>query len=245
MSHDHLFLPRGYSENQPEPVDDAEGGDYWASPDELTTRDLRRYQDPVYVFAARTLSSDVEIVLDVGCGTGDNLARRLAPLVPRATGVDQSSAIAIATARYPDIGWIAGDLRTDGLWQQLIELGPQLVLCADVIEHVDDPVTLLGRLRTLVGDRGRLVLSTPDRERVESQPALGPPRNPHHIREWTRVEMAQLLEATGFEIRSARHVLPRRYPLTALELKMLTWRALHLLPVPGRRSCMVFDLVGA
>ncbi|MFI5047250.1 MAG: class I SAM-dependent methyltransferase [Acidimicrobiia bacterium] len=244
MSDDHLFLPRGYSENQPEPVDDA-AGNYWASPAELAARDVRRYQDPVYRFAARRLSSGDEVVLDVGCGTGDNMARRIASRVPRAIGVDQPSAVTIALARHPDVDWIAGDLRSDPLWQRLRDLRPDLVICADVIEHVDDPVTLLGRLRELVGTGGRLVLSTPDRERVENQPALGPPRNPHHIREWTHAEMTQLVEFVGFAIRSSRHVLPRRYPLTTLELKMVAWRAAHLRAVPGPRSCMVFELVAA
>ena len=101
---------------------------------------------------------------------------------------------------------------------------------------------LLDRLRSLLDRDATLVLSTPDRSRLEGQSALGPPKNPHHIREWTPPEMAELLTSRGFVIRSSRHVLPRKYSLTKLDTKILIWRALHLKAVPGRRSCMVFEL---
>jgi SAM-dependent methyltransferase len=237
-----LFLPRGYRENPPLPVD-VEGGGYWADPEETRVRNRRRYQDAVYRIAARRTRG--KVALDVGCGTGQNLVRRVAPVARRAVGVDQPSAIALARTTYPANEWIAADLASDAVWAELQTLTPDVVVCADVIEHVDDPRLLLGRLHRLVGTAGMLVLSTPDRDRTEEQPELGPPRNPRHVREWAFPEMRRLLEACGFDIRSTHHVLPRRYPPTGLEAKMLAWRALHLRPIPGRRSCMVFEATPA
>src|SRR5262249_49654669 len=124
-------------------------------------------------------------------------------------------------------------------------LEPDVVVCADVIEHVDDPVLFLERLRWLLRADTLLVLSTPDRERLEDQPTLGPPRNPHHIREWAEPELRRLVESVRLHVRSTRHVLPRRYPLTWLETKMAVWRALHGRAVPGRRSCMVLEVARA
>jgi SAM-dependent methyltransferase len=238
---DDLFLPRGYSENLAEPVDDEDAPGYWGNPRELATRRARRYQDRVYRYADQIAATGAT-VLDVGCGIGENLARHLATDGRRAVGVDQPSAIAIAAAEQPQCEWIAGDLRSTALWERLHAIGPDVVICADVIEHVDDPVLLLERLRWLLRADARLVLSTPDRARLEDQPALGPPRNPHHIREWAEPEMHALVESVGLTVRSTRHVFPRHYPKTWLETKMVLWRALHGRAVPGHRSCMVFEL---
>jgi trans-aconitate methyltransferase len=237
-----LYLPPGYRENPPLATD-TEGGAYWADPEETEVRNRRRYQDAVYRIAARRARH--KRVLDVGCGTGQNLVRRVGRVTVGTVGVDQPSAIEMARRAYPDREWIAGDLGADEIWERLRALAPDVVICADVIEHVPDPRELLDRLRGLLDPSGTLVLSTPDRARTEDQAALGPPRNPRHVREWTRPEMQRLLESTGFAIRSSRHVLPRRYPPTVVEAKILVWRALHLRPIPGRRSCMVFELSGA
>ena len=237
-----LFLPSGYAENPPETVAGEPGSGFWGEPAEVAHRRSLRHQDAVYRLATRAILPSAHLVLDVGCGTGDQTARHLRGAAPRTVGVDQPSAIDLARASHPDVEWIAADLRDDATWQTLNALDPDVTVCADVIEHVDDPITLLARLRTLIGDRGRLVLSTPDRSRVEGQPALGPPRNPHHVREWTFDEMTLLVGANGLAVRAARHVLPRRFGATATDAKIIAWRALHLRAVPARRHTMVFEL---
>lgn len=237
-----LCLPAGYAENPPEAIDVEEGAQYWSDDAERRVRALRRYQDAVYRVAARRRLPPESVVLDIGCGNGHNVVRNFSGRGVRIVGVDQESAIRETRREFPDQEWIAGDLRSDALWDQLGALRPALSICADVIEHVDDPIVLLDRLHRLLGPAGRLVLSTPDRDRVEDQPPLGPPRNPHHVREWAFSEMTRLVESRGFAVRASRHVLPRRFQLTLLDAKIVTWRALHLRAVPARRSCMVFEL---
>lgn len=242
MSRRDLYLPPGYVENQPENLgDDAHAG-YWGNTAENRLRRARRYQDAVYHFAARIPLPPMAVVLDVGCGTGANLARHFAGLPVHTIGVDQADAIAMARSEHPGREWIAADLSEESVWESLGARRPDLVLCVDVIEHVEDPRLLLSRLHRLVHPNGRLVLSTPDRDRLEDQPQLGPPRNPHHVREWAFAEMAALLASEGFTVRSARHMLPRRFGCNVLDAKIVLWRALHLRAVPARRSCMVFEL---
>src|SRR5262249_51931041 len=60
------------------------------------------------------------------------------------------------------------------------------------------PENLLGLISNAM-DRGAsvAVLSTPDRELSNKPGHMGPPLNPAHVREWTRAEFGQFLEANG------------------------------------------------
>ena len=118
--------------------------------------------------------------------------------------------------------------------------GARLVICADVIEHVDDPHRLLAFLRSMIGPTGHAVISTPDRGRLEKATALGPPPNRRHIREWNAEEFKLLLSSHGLEVVQARHLLPRSYSATVLDAKITLHRLLHGRAVPGRRSCMAY-----
>lgn len=74
-------------------------------------------------------------VLDVGCGTGDPIARYFIERGYRVTGVDFSEAmLAIARACYPDARWLCADMRRlalddtfDGLvgWHSFFHLTPE------------------------------------------------------------------------------------------------------------------------
>jgi 2-polyprenyl-3-methyl-5-hydroxy-6-metoxy-1,4-benzoquinol methylase len=147
--------------------------------------------------------------MDIGCGSGDELERQVVPAAERVIGVDQPSGISLAAARFDSVEWCAGDFAEPGLRDQLRENAPDLVLCADVIEHVEHPAALLDGLRGLLRDESVAVISTPDRARWRDARPLGPPLNPRHVRERSAEEMELLLESADLEIVERRHVLPR------------------------------------
>ena len=232
-----LYLPSDYRTNPPASAD-SDGTPYW---ERGLSHNDSRYQVPVYRLAARRANElTPRLVMDIGCGSGDKLNEFFGRATCRVIGVDQESAISLARSRFGSIDWLAGDLGSAEFWAELAGHQPDLVICADVIEHLVDPVGLLERLHALIGD-GRLILSTPDRARLDSDP-LGPPGNPRHIREWTADELSTLLEASGFEIVARHHLLPRRYSPTLAELRRLLGRARRGMPVPDRRSCQVHEL---
>lgn len=233
---DRFFLPWRYVENAPNSAD-RDGTPFWE--DGVEGNDVR-YQHAVYRWAARLARTAAPVVLDVGCGSGDKLANVVAPAAGTTIGVDQASGIRLATERFPDLRWITADLADDEAWDELVGLRPDLTICSDVVEHVEDPIELLQRLGRVAGDTGRVLVSTPDRARLESVPQSGPPRNPRHIREWNADEFRLLLEASGFEVLEERHFLPRRYSPTRTDLNRFVYRLLHLRPVPDRRSSMAF-----
>ena len=105
-----------------------------------------------------SLVGDGKRVLDVGCSSG-YLAR---PLVERGctvVGIERDP-MAAERAREVCEHVLEGDV-------ELLELpfAPgsfDVVLCGDLVEHLRDPHAFMARVRPLLADGGRLVLSTPN-----------------------------------------------------------------------------------
>jgi len=145
----------------------------------------------VYRYAAEIAAADpaVRTVLDWGCGTGWKLLELFGHL--DTLGADVDYRLPMLQARFPARRWAVCPVPIDA----------DLVLCVDVIEHLDDPLDLLRQFAA--GTWRHLVISTPERERVakhkcESRHAArrqlaGPPANRWHVREWTASEFARLI----------------------------------------------------
>lgn len=229
---DHLFLPWLYERN-PQASSDNEGVPYWEQPSLNNTL----YQEPVYRYARRLIKrSRTSAVLDVGTGSGVKLENFVLPVAERVVGFDQGSGIELARQRCCGIEWIDGDLMSEESWSKLAGRQFGLLVCADVVEHVENPVFLLARMWDLLERKGHLLISTPDRMRFDHPSPLGPPTNLRHVREWTRDEFELLLESTGFEIVRRRRFLPRGYRPTVVELKRTIFRLLHCIAIPDKRS---------
>ena len=101
-------------------------------------------------------------VLDVGCGTGTNLARPLAERFPDVyfTGIDSDA----ASIRY------AREVHTLANVEFRVEQGgpppgaprPDLIIASEVVEHVEDPDAFLAGLRGRLADAGRMVVTLPN-----------------------------------------------------------------------------------
>ena len=100
-------------------------------------------------------------VLDMGCGTGARLTAPLAERFPEVAflGVDTdepSIEAARATAGgLPNVSFARADELSDGATYDL-------VLAAEVLEHVEDTVAFLDGLVRLAGAGGRLVVTVPN-----------------------------------------------------------------------------------
>jgi 2-polyprenyl-3-methyl-5-hydroxy-6-metoxy-1,4-benzoquinol methylase len=147
-------------------------------------------QRRVYEYAARLASRDAQVrtVLDWGCGSGSKLVEFFQGY--DTLGVDVCYRLATLRQRFPSRRWEMVPVPAEA----------DLILCIDVIEHVENPLTLLGHFRS--GNWRHLVIATPERELVarkkyraqaRRQQRRGPPMNRWHAREWTDDEFAQLL----------------------------------------------------
>ena len=66
-----------------------------------------------------------------------------------------------------------------------------LIICADVIEHLSNPDDLLDFISEI--NFRQLIISTPERDRVAGKNDFGPPENTAHYREWNAIEFKNYL----------------------------------------------------
>jgi 2-polyprenyl-3-methyl-5-hydroxy-6-metoxy-1,4-benzoquinol methylase len=100
-------------------------------------------------------------VLDVGCGTGVNVALPLAEAGYKVVGLDSDFA-SISRARElaagnTDAQFFVGDLERMPLSQRF-----DVVICSEVLEHVEDPNDALARLGAVIDPPGRLLVTVPN-----------------------------------------------------------------------------------
>lgn len=146
-------------------------------------------------------------VLDLGFGAG-LLARRIRDRCRYLAGIELDAESAREGASFFDDP-VVGDLG-DGLagpWREPFDV----VLAADVLEHLPDPASALGVLRGLLKPEGRLFVSLPNVANVTVRAQLLVGRFEYaergildrtHLRFYTRGSGRRLLAAAGYRVLS-------------------------------------------
>lgn len=168
---------------------------YWT---DARIRNAHFYQLSVYKYAAKLARKlGATSLVDVGCGVGTKLAM-IHNLLPdlKIYGYDQDEGVNYCNSNHPFGTWRVVDLEKPDL--SIAEKG-RVVICADVIEHIENPDLLLSFLKECVEPGGRIIISTPDRDVVREPGNLQSP-NKAHIREWTRDELKGYLESRGLNV---------------------------------------------
>ncbi len=153
-------------------------------------------QDDVYSAACELARANgFESVLDIGTGGGFKLMKYFRD--KRTLGIDLEQNIEWVKIQYPDREW-----STVPLTGKAPE-GFDLVIAADVIEHLLDPDELLDFIAACKPKM--IVISTPNRDNLQGMFADGPPKNLCHVREWTAAEFRQYI---GERFNVVAHVTP-------------------------------------
>jgi SAM-dependent methyltransferase len=131
-----------------------------------------------YWWAARAVEG--REVLDAGCGTGYGM-EILAAGGASVTGVDVDRDAVVAAGRRvgdPD-AVVEGDVRELPFDDDAFDV----VVCWEVIEHVEGAARALGEFRRVLRPGGLLLVSSPN-------PRVYPPGNEHHVHEYPPEELA-------------------------------------------------------
>ena len=141
------------------------------------------YQPMVYELASRLGNKYV----DIGCNNGDKWHMLKGPII----GIDHPD-----TPQKPDCHagqeWKPCNLEIDPIPVNPMFYNEAVVICADVIEHLVNPVNLIFELMIAVENGATVLLSTPDRAKLGN--LEGPPRNQCHVREWTMKELTSWID---------------------------------------------------
>lgn len=160
----NYFIKDGYQPNtRVEYFDDTPFKDEW--------------QDEVYS-AARVLADEhgCKTVIDYGCGSAFKLLKHFSDF--RTLGIDLLRTVRWLEEKYPARQWTE--------LQQ--PLPCDLLIAADVIEHLPDPDCLLDFISAC---RPKIaVISTPNRDLSTDPRCQSGPTGPHHAREWNFEEFA-------------------------------------------------------
>ena len=147
-------------------------------------------------------------VVDVGCGTGANLAS-LADAYD-CVGIDSSAeAVALARRRFPNVRFLAGTAPRD-----LGDLAARarLFLLMDVLEHVEDDFAMLSELLAVASPGACFFITVPADEALwsEHDESFG------HFRRYDRRRLARLWADLPVTVLLSSYYNARMYPLIRL-----------------------------
>lgn len=117
---------------------------------------------------------NVNYIIDIGCGRANKI------------NVEHSGQ------------WIEWDLEKDTNPPKKSLLKNSVIICADVIEHIEKPRDLLKNVKKCLNYASVAIITTPDRDMVRGVEDFGSARNKSHVREWNLSEMEPVLKSMGF-----------------------------------------------
>lgn len=151
-------------------------------------------------------------VLDLGCGPGA-LARVLVDRGAVVTGVEFDAAAA-KRAELSGATVVVADLDATDLSELFAGRVFDVVIAADVLEHLRDPAATLRQLREVLAPAGYVVVSVPNVAHASVRLALLGGSFPYtdtglldrtHLHFWTRSSLLELLAGAGFTAAAVAH----------------------------------------
>jgi SAM-dependent methyltransferase len=169
-------------------------------------------------------------VLDYGCGDGALLAiiaRRAGP-AGEAHGFDPNPVAVKLAAQMLQEHYCPAKVHstTASLPDEYFDV----VICAEVIEHVLDVGSLLATIHRVLKPGGTAVITTPVRMTER-------PEDPNHLQEWYPDQFVEVLRGGPLQLQSHRQVIP------AAAAEVYYWRPRFLLRAPVfRLMCNLFSI---
>jgi 2-polyprenyl-3-methyl-5-hydroxy-6-metoxy-1,4-benzoquinol methylase len=148
------------------------------------------FQKEVYELARFHLDKNgYKKVVDIGCGSGYKLMHYFKDC--DTVGIEVGKTVAFLQKQYPGRDWIDAANTND------LPKSADIIICADVIEHLVNPDELLNLINAM--DFRLLFVSTPERKILRGWLDYGPPEHVYHIREWNAAEFRRYV-GTRFQV---------------------------------------------
>jgi 2-polyprenyl-3-methyl-5-hydroxy-6-metoxy-1,4-benzoquinol methylase len=137
-------------------------------------------------------------ILEIGCGTG-TFTRLMAPAADRLLAIDIDAQF-VRTARKAVAAFPAVKVERADVTKSALPQDFDTVVMLDVLEHIEDDVAMLKRLRACLAPGGRIVVKVP------AIPSLHGPMDDAigHFRRYDSETLRAALEAAGFEMIACR-----------------------------------------
>ena len=137
------------------------------------------YQKEVYELARLYADKyNYTNILDIGCGSGYKLLHQFPD--SNTIGAEVKPTYDFLIKTYPHRKW--ADIMQPGS----LPAQTDIIICADVIEHIIDPDQLINTIKAI--DFKLLFISTPERILTTGKYHYGPAYNECHVREWSAAE---------------------------------------------------------
>lgn len=194
MDKNNYFIKAGYKNQKANHTLSVKEGDlYWT---DERVKISSHYQYNTYTMARDLIRQhNLKSTVDVGCGAALKLMEVIYPVCSDVMGTDQKEAIDYCKQRFPQGKFYVENLENPKKAPREFDL----VICADVIEHMEDPDKLLNYIKKLSKRGGYIVISTPERDVLRGKDNMGSPKA-EHIREWNKEELIAYLTDRGFKV---------------------------------------------
>lgn len=210
----NYFIKEGYKINDSAKTFETEFiGEYWT---EVRIKTSAVYQYEVYKFAASLIKKhNYQIGIDLGCGPGTKGKWFLEPNLSKLILIDQPNCKTVAQKTLPKSKFYGVDLENLTL---RLDNKVDIIVCADVIEHLANPIPTLVFCKDSIKNGGLIILSTPERDVLRGKNCEKSP-HPAHVREWNKGEFRLLLESVGLKVIEHKLMPQKRFNILS-KIKM-------------------------
>lgn len=194
----NYFIKYGYQLNPRLPYDNSTIDSAYWTPKRIGQTIYNNYYTYKYVQCILK-AKKLESVLDVGCGIAFKLMKMISPYVNSISGIDSPGAVTYCKEIYPQAEFYGADFELDDINMLILKSKFDLIICSEVIEHLEKPERLLDLIREYSHKDTLIILSTPERDNTRGLNNKKCP-NLFHVREWNKIELRKFLESMQFEI---------------------------------------------
>jgi SAM-dependent methyltransferase len=189
---------------------------------ELYTLEARNYwfraRNALLTWAMRKYFHAARVFLEIGCGTGFVLAgfARAMPQLSMHASEVSSTGLPFAAQRVPQAALFQMDARAIPFADHFDVIG-----MFDVLEHIEEDVTVLGEARRALRAGGGLIITVPQHRFLWSLYD----EHAHHVRRYAATELRAKVLKAGFRIVMMTSFVSLLLPLMALSRRLPQKRA--------------------